>query len=127
MEIEVLAERDRNNKAPKRIGNTYHAPNKIHEEIMGMSSGELHEWCEQIKRDSSEYNAESKRWNGDFEQWIAKNTVFHRERNKLIDEFIDLKNEFHSLENKEKWLLLSIALRSQPNLLKFFERSEKNV
>lgn len=119
LEIEALMERNRNNEYPKRMDNTYHAPDKTHDEIMKMSSWEFHEWCQQIIREASEFNEEGKRWNDGFEIWNAKNTVILNEEFKLIAESISLKNEFYSLEDKEKWLLLSIALRSQPSLMKF--------
>jgi len=119
LEIDVLSERDKLNKFPEKEFTYFHAPDKTHDEIMGMSSGELHEWCEQIKRESSEYNAGCKRYNEGFDVWFAKTTVISNEKMKLIDESVTLKKEFDSLEDKEKWLLLSIALRSQPNLLKY--------
>ena len=119
LEIDVLVERSKQNEFPKRKDGGFHAPDKTHDEIMGMSSGELHEWCQQIIRETAEYNVESRRWNDGFEVWSAKNTVILNERMKLVDESEELGNEFFSLEDKEKWLLLSIALRSQPNLLKY--------
>jgi hypothetical protein len=119
LETKVLEERDRNNEYPKEMASTYQAPDKSHKEIMEMSNGEFHEWCQQIHRDASEFNAEAERWNERFAVWNARNTVISNERWKLMGEAADLRNEFDSLKEEEKWLLLSIALRSQPNLLKY--------
>jgi len=40
---------------------------------------------------------------------------------ELIEENIGIIFEMFVLEKNEKWLLLSIALRSQPNLLKYLQ------
>ena len=119
MEIEVLSERDKQNKYPEQEFRCFRAPDKTHDEIMRMSNGEYHEWSAQVVREASEHTAECRRYNEGFEIWFAKDKVIWDEKMKLIDEGIALKNEFNNLEDKEKWLLLSIALRSQPNLLRY--------
>ena len=120
-EREVLNERDKMNQYPAIQNDTSKAPDKTHTEIMGMSNGELHEWSGQIRNETDQYIAESKRWRDELEVWSAKNTVIFNERMKLTDEFIELEKEYENLEDKEKWLLLSIAIRSQPNLLNYIQ------
>ena len=119
LEIKVLKERERNNEYPKTDDNSYHAPDKTHGEIMDMSNGELHEWSEQIKKETTEYTTGSGRWNEKMEIWRAKDNVIFDEKLKLFDESIKLNKEFYNIGEEEKWLLLSIALRSQPTLMKY--------
>jgi hypothetical protein len=126
-EQEVLSERDKINLLPERPSTTYHAPDKSNKEIMGMSSGDLHEWTQQVVKETEEYNYNSKKYNEELEVYRAKNSVLMKERMKLIEESLALKIEFDALEKKEKWLLLSIAIRSQPNLLTFIQKEDSHT
>jgi hypothetical protein len=119
-EKKVLNERNRMNVFPEQP-NTNRAPDKTHEEVKRMSDAEHHMWIEQIIEENAEYNAKSKGYIEKLEGWSAKNNVIMDERMKLTEEFLELKKESDILEEKEKWLLLSIAIRSQPNLLNYIQ------
>ena len=124
-EEEDIDEKDEMNEFPE--SKTAHSsPSKTHEEIMRMSSGELHEWCEQTCREADESIAESKRWREEFAEWSTKRNKYLLRRMDLIKESITLSTEYLSLEYREKWLLLSIALRSQPNLMRYIKGSDEN-
>jgi hypothetical protein len=75
-----------------------------------MSAEEFNEWMDR----SSKYFDDSFAWSC---KCIQNNT----ERIKLVEEFLKLLIELWTLEANEKWLLISIALRSQPNLMRFIE------
>ena len=75
-----------------------------------VSAEEFNEWMDR----TSKYFDESFAWSC---KCIQNNT----ERIKLIEEFLKLLIELWTLEANEKWLLISIALRSQPNLMRFIE------
>jgi hypothetical protein len=75
-----------------------------------MSSGEFNEWIEQTRKESNESSA-----------WSSKTLKIITEQVVLIKETVDLLIEFWGLETDEKWLLLSVALRSQPNLMRYIE------
>ncbi len=78
--------------------------------VAAMSSGEFNEWIEQTRKESNESSA-----------WRSKIMKIITEQVALIKETQDLLIEFCGLETDEKWLLLSIALRSQPNLMRYIE------
>jgi hypothetical protein len=122
-EQEVLSEREKLNVRPERPSTTYNAPEKSHNEITGMSSRDLHEWTQNVIKETEEYNRNSKRYNEELEVYGAKSIVIIRERMKLMREFLDLKIELDDIEEKEKWLLITIALRSQPNLLNYLQET----
>ena len=53
--------------------------------------------------------------------WSNRCLSANTEQIKIIGEIMKLLIELRSLEDKEKWLLLSIAIRSQPNLLNYIQ------
>jgi hypothetical protein len=124
---EVLSEREKLNTKPETPRTSYNAPDKSHGEIVGMSSGKLHEWTQQVIKENEEYIRNSKKYNEELEIYSAKSTVIMREHMKLIEDSVALKVEFDGLERKEKWLLITIALRSQPNLLNYLQSDKKDA
>lgn len=126
-EDKVLDERDSLIIYPEKEDSTYHAPDRSHDEIMGMSSGDLHDWSQQIIKETAEYNKNLQRYNEALEVWGAKNKVIMNDRLKLTKEFLELKKELDNLKENEKWLLLKVAIRSQPNLLTFIQKDNNQV
>jgi hypothetical protein len=100
-EIKRLDQREEENKMPER---RYLKEN----EIYTMSNEEL----ESFNRMLEEHNKK-------FSIWSEKSNLISSEKMKLYDESTKLVKEFNSLEYEEKWLLLSIVLRSQPTLMKY--------
>jgi len=118
-ELEQLSERNRRNVYPKTVDTKYTL--KSTEELVRMTSEESHLWSEQIDREIEENRRKSEDWNEKFDKWTAENSAINSRQVELIKENIELIFEMLVLERKEKWLLLSIALRSQPNLLKYLQ------
>jgi hypothetical protein len=124
-EQEVLSERVKLNRLPERPSTNYHAPDKSHNEITGMSNGDSYEWTQQVIKETQEYNRNTKKYNEELEVYNAKITVIMNERMKLNEEAVALKIEFDGLQEKEKWLLLAIVIKSQPNLLNYMHSKEE--
>ena len=99
-----LAERSKRNEYPKNAINTYNKP------ASQMSNEEFSEYMRQSNKHSEEHFA-----------WTSESIAIMTEQVKIVDEFMDSIIELSNLGTDEKWLLLSIALRSQPNLLKYLE------
>lgn len=118
-ELENLSERNRKNEYPKTVETKYTL--KSPEELMRMTSEESRLWSEQIDREIKENRRKSEDWTEKFDKWLAENSVINSRQMELIEENIGIIFEMFVLEKKEKWLLLSIALRSQPNLLKYLQ------
>ncbi len=107
---EVLA------RANKQEKIQYEALNKKQLSIIQKFSAIIKEW-----HDLREMNDRTKcpkepsiEWNT---QCIANNTKQIEKANQLIE----LITEFFVLEYELKWLLLSIALRTQPNLMRYLQ------
>ena len=75
-----------------------------------MSAGEFHEYIKRCNKHTIEY----------FE-WSNRCLKASSEQLKIIGEIMKIMIELRSLEEKEKWLLISIVLRSQPNLLNYLQ------
>jgi len=75
-----------------------------------MSTEEFTEWMAQSRKESRE----------SFE-WSSRTLDVLKKQMVLIRELMELSVELCVLEREEKWLLPSVALRSQPNLLRFIE------
>ena len=65
------------------------------------------------------YNRMLEKHNKDFSIWSKKSDSINSEIMKLYGERVDLMVEFFKLEYEEKWIFLSIVLRSQPSLMKY--------
>jgi DNA anti-recombination protein RmuC len=118
-EFEKLSERNLNNEYPRTADTKYTL--KSPEELIRMTSEESRLWSEQIDREIEENRRKTKDWTEKFDKWLAENSAINSRQMELIDESIEIILKMLALERKEKWLLLSIALRSQPNLLKYLQ------
>lgn len=118
-EQENLSERNRKNEYPKTVDTKYTL--KSPEELTSMTSEESRLWGEQVDREIKENRRKTEDWTEKFDKWLAENTAINSKQWELIEENIGMIFEMFVLEKKEKWLLLSIALRSQPNLLKYLQ------
>jgi len=118
-EQEQLSERNSKNEYPKTVDTEYTL--KSPEELMRMNSEETRLWSEQVDREIEENKLKREDWNEKFDKWLAESSATILRQIELKKEKIGLISEMLALEKKEKWLLLSIALRSQPNLLKYLQ------
>jgi hypothetical protein len=75
-------------------------------------------WSKQSK---TAQDAKNERYREELRAYNAQNTAILNERIKLINDFLEAKATLDALEEKEKWLLLTMAIRSQPNLLNFMQ------
>ena len=100
-----LSERSKINECPKETEES-----KNHKPVKDMSMEEFNRWSE----------ANNKYFEASF-AFFNKNVEINIERIKVIKEIMESVIESWSLCKEEKWLLLSIALRSQPNLLKYLK------
>jgi Skp family chaperone for outer membrane proteins len=75
---------------------------------------------------TADYNAKTKRYREELKAYNAQNTAILQERINLIAETLQAKASLDALGEKEKWLLLTMALRSQTNLLNFIQKEENN-
>jgi hypothetical protein len=111
-EVEILQEKGKQNKYPEFNG--VPITDKPYSE---MTKAEFQEFIQQCKR----FIEQAEDWRARHSLWsIEDNTIFQK-KTKLINESLELKEEFYALKEKEKWLMLSIVLRSQPNLLKYMQ------
>jgi hypothetical protein len=118
-ELEQLSDRSSKIEYPKTVDIAYTL--KSPEELMRMNSEETRLWSEQVDREIEENKRKSEDWNEKFDKWLAESSATIKRQIELTKEKIALMTELLILESKEKWLLLSIALRSQPNLLKYLQ------
>lgn len=107
-EYEELSEESERNKCPEST------PIPDGKRIVAMPMEEFNKWVENAKRELHESSV-----------WSRKTFSIMTKQMALIKELLELSTERLSLERKEKWLLLSVALRSQPNLLKYIENGDK--
>lgn len=101
-EYEELCEKSERNKCPEST------PAEDSKRVAAMSSAEFNEWIERTRKESHESFV-----------WSSKTLSIMKDQIVLVKELMELGIELWRLETEEKWLLLSIALRSQPNLLKY--------
>jgi hypothetical protein len=71
-------------------------------------------------------NASGKYYREALEAYRIENSANLAQRIKLVQEFLALKAEFDGLEETEKWLLLSMAIRNQSSLLGFMQNKEES-
>ena len=70
-------------------------------------------------------NAAKSRYQEALVAYGTENAAILTERLKLMAEFLTLKAELDEVEEAEKWLLLSAAIRNQSSLLGFIGSDEK--
>jgi hypothetical protein len=101
-EFDGLVERSKRNEYPKNATNTNNKP------ASQMSNEEFSEYMRQSNKHTEEHFA-----------WSSESIAIMTEQVKIANEFMESIIELSNLGTDEKWLLLSIALRSKPNLLKY--------
>jgi hypothetical protein len=69
----------------------------------------------------NQYMAANRKYSKDSFDWISENIAICTEMTKITGEIFESVIELWNLSEEEKWLLLSIVLRSQPNLLKYLQ------
>jgi hypothetical protein len=100
-----LTELSKRNECPNET-----AESKNHKPVSAMSMEEF-----------NQYMAANRKYSKDSFDWISENTAICTEMIKITREILESVIELWNLAEEEKWLLLSIALRSQPNLLKYLK------
>jgi hypothetical protein len=100
-----LTERSKRSECPKET-----TESKNHKSVTEMSMEEF-----------NQYSAANNKYFKDSFDWMGENISINTERITITKEILESVIEFWSLADGEKWLLLSIALRSQPNLLKYLK------
>jgi len=70
-------------------------------------------------------NAARKQYRDALEAYKTQNAAILAERVRLMGEFLGLVAEWDGLEEMEKWLLVSAAVRNQSSLLGFMGGGEK--
>jgi hypothetical protein len=100
-----LIERSKRNECPKDASTS-----RNHKSINDMSMEEFNEYIAA----NNKYTAASFAY---FNESFSINT----ERVDIIKEIMESLVELWNIGDDEKWLLLSIALRSQPNLLRYMK------
>lgn len=102
--LHELVERDRRNEYPK--DSAY----KCNKSVVEMTMDEFNEYMKHTSSHSEEHF-----------KWVSESISIVTQYAEMMSEFLDLEIELKNLSYEEKWLLLSIALKSQPNLLKYLK------
>jgi hypothetical protein len=69
------------------------------------------------RKDESETDAKRLQYVSALQAYHVQNSALLTERLKLLGEYLALQTEYASLEESEKWLLLSMAIKNQSSLL----------
>ena len=99
-----LFERDKRNEYPKDTGY------ECNKSVVEMTTDEFDEYMEQTTRQRE-----------GFFKWANENIANATEGVDLLHKLLESEVELKNLCYDEKWLLLSIALKSHPSLLKYLE------
>jgi hypothetical protein len=102
--LKELTERDRRNEYPK--DSAY----KCNKSVAEMTMDEFNEYMKHTSSHSEEHF-----------KWASESIAIITQHAEIMSEFLDSEIELNNLSYEEKWLLLSIALKSQPNLLKYLK------
>jgi hypothetical protein len=100
-----LAERGKRNECPRET-----TESKNHRPISEMSMEEF-----------DQYMAANRKYSKESFDWTSESIRICTEMTKITREIFESVIELWNLTKEEKWLLLSIVLRSQPNLLKYLK------
>jgi hypothetical protein len=79
---------------------------------------------------NAEFSDYVRRWNNylvEYFKWSSRNISTTTEQIALIGDLIGVLINLISNEAEEKWLLLSIAIRSQPNLLTYIQKEDSHT
>jgi hypothetical protein len=96
--LHELAERDRRNECPKDPAY------KCNKSVAEMTRDEFNEYMKQSNSHSHEQF-----------KWMKESIAIVTNHVEIMSEFLDSEIELNNLSYEEKWLLLSFALKSQPN------------
>jgi hypothetical protein len=102
--LHELAERDRRNEYPKDTAY------KCNKSVAEMTMDEFNEYMKHTSSHSEEHF-----------KWTRESISIMTRHAEIMSEFLNSAIELSNLSYEEKWLLLSIALKSQPNLLKYLK------
>jgi hypothetical protein len=100
-----LIERNKRNECPKET-----AESRNQKPASEMSMEEF-----------NQYIAANRKYSKDSFDWFSENIALCTEMIQITREILESVIELWNLTKEEKWLLLSIVLRSQPNLLKYLK------
>lgn len=77
------------------------------------------------RREEADYDAKRQQYISALKVYHAQTSAGMSERLKLMSECLALQSEYASLEEAEKWLLLSMAIKNQSSLLGYIQSSDK--
>lgn len=76
------------------------------------------------RREEADCDAERQQYIKALQAYHAQNSADMSERLKVMAEYLSLQSEFAGLEESEKWLLLSMAIKNQSSLLGYIQGSD---
>jgi Zn-dependent oligopeptidase len=107
----VLPHKPSGSKAPEKNAKTLGLPNRS---------------PARRRQEEAEFDARRQQYTLALQAYHAQTSIALSERLKIMEEFITLQTEYASLEETEKWLLLSMAIKNQSSLLGYMQgNSEK--
>lgn len=115
----ALNERDRLNIAPQKP-NSSPAQDKKPANPLGLPRKDP---IDRSRQEAADYAAKRKQYIEALQAYRAQNSAILSERSKLMQELLQLRAEYANLEDAEKWLLLSMAIRNQSSLLGYMQGS----
>lgn len=77
------------------------------------------------RQEEAESEAKRQQYTQALKTYHAQNSMALSERLKLMAESLALQSEYASLEETEKWLLLSMAIKNQSSLLGYMQSSDE--
>lgn len=76
------------------------------------------------RQEEAESEAKRQQYTQALQTYHAQNSTALSERLKLMAEYLALQSEYATLEEAEKWLLLSMAIKNQSSLLGYIQGSD---
>jgi hypothetical protein len=115
---DALNLRDQQNVLPQKPSSSK-APDK-NAKTLGLSSRNP----TRSRQEEADFDAKRQEYTQALQTYHAQNSTTLSERLKLMAEYLALQSEYASLEETEKWLLLSMAIKNQSSLLGYMQGSD---
>lgn len=110
---EALNLRDNQNALPQKPGSN-RAPDKS-----GKTLGLPGQNTTRNRKEEADFDDKRRQYTLALQAYRTQNSVAMSERLKLMGEYLALQSEYAGLEEDEKWLLLSMAIKNQSSLMGF--------
>lgn len=79
----------------------------------------------QSRRAEADFDGKRQQYTQALKAYHAQDSVVLSERLRLMGELLTLQSEYATLEENEKWLLLSMAIKNQSSLLGYMSGDDK--